>query len=653
LRLVPPYNASYIFSIGKGPVSGCFGIFEADGATASSEHLMRMDAAMAFSGPHGGGLHSMGPIALGSRLLHITPEDRFDEQPISGAHMLVSHVRLDNRRVLATALGIPADTPMADSALIVAAYQRWGEACTDHLMGDWVFALWDAQQGRLLIARDATGNSGLYWWSNGNTFVFSTGIQGVLAHPEVPRKPNELAIAGLLTIFRFPEDEDGTVFSGIRRLRPGHCMKIDKKGIRLWRWWEPERLPPLEFGDRRDYHEAFLSLYSDAVSSRLRVEGGTVAATLSGGLDSGSMVALAAPQLAARGQRLAAYVHRPLYAPASVGGNKIGDEFELAHKTAEFVGNVDPISLFSENASIVTAIRQGHAIHGIPEHAVVNLYWMLELLETARSGGARVLLTGQGGNATVSYAGNGNLLGDLKSGRVSTVWNELVRDESGFWQALKGRLAKPMLRPLRGKLAIHGGRNTLNPWQAYAAINPCFCAELNLLDRMRDAGHDPSFNPLLRRNEATRNYRLGLAKNDLVGQHWMEYGAAFGLDIRDPTMDRRVVEFCWQVPDRVFWAQGRQRGLIRDVMRAHLPAEVIFNPRRGLQSADIAGRILAQNAEIEDAIRQLDHTPLAKAWLDIPYMLRILENLKRGEGAAGSASTLLRALGVGIFLSGL
>jgi len=608
---------------------------------------------MAFSGRHEGSLCSQGPIAMGSRLLGVTPEDRFDHQPTPGPHMLVAHARLDNRVSLTVELGICAGASVADSALIVAAYQRWGDACTEHLIGDWVFALWDARQARLLIARDATGNSGLYWWSNGGTLVFSTGIQGILAHPDVPRGPNELAIAGLLTVFRFPEDEDGTAFAGIRRLRPGHCMTIEERGLRLRRWWKPELLPPLELRDRRDYHEAFLSLYTDAVSSRLRIANGTVAATLSGGLDSGSVVALAAPRLATGGQRLSAYVHRPFYASGVVEKNRIGDEFELARKTAEFVGNVDPVSLFSEPASIVAAIRKGHAIHGVPEHAVVNLHWMLDLLETARSDGVRVLLTGQGGNATVSHAGNGYLLADLRSGQVSQAWDELIGDQRGFWRALKGRLLKPMLQPLRGMWALHGGPSASSPWQAYAAINPAFCAELHLLDRMRSAGHDPTFNPLLRRDESARDYRLGLAKNDLVGQHWMEYGAAFGLDIRDPTMDQRVVEFCWRVPDHIFWAQGRQRGLIRDAMRTLLPAEVVFNPRRGLQSADIFGRILAQSAEIDDAIRHINRSPLAKAWLDIPYMLRILENLKRGEGAAVSASALLRAIGVGIFLSDL
>jgi asparagine synthase (glutamine-hydrolysing) len=96
---------------------------------------------------------------LGQRRLHTTPESLYEQQPLvraQGSRILVADSRLDNRDELAEALGIaPAErATLPDSALLLAAYEKWGDRCPEHLLGDFAFALWDQTTCTLLCARD-------------------------------------------------------------------------------------------------------------------------------------------------------------------------------------------------------------------------------------------------------------------------------------------------------------------------------------------------------------------------------------------------------------------------------------------------------------------------------------------------------------------
>jgi len=637
-------------------MSGVFGVFHTKGQPVDREDLSRMDAAMAYWGTDGGGVFIKGPVALASRLRHITVEDTFDSQPlIDGSLVLVAHARLDNRddlcRELGLGLGLAATLP--ESALILAAYRRYGEDCVQHLRGDWVFALWDDDHQRLLIARDATGNTGLYWWADAGAVVFSTGMKGMLAHPLVPQRPDALAVAGLLTVYSDPSHEDATVYEGIRRLTPGNLLTVNVSGVRLHRWWRPEFLEPLARSSLEAYYEEFLPLYEDAVAQRLRVHGGTVAATLSAGLDSGSVVAMAAPRLAQRNQRLAGYVHAPLYAPTGAGATRTGDEFPLAQKTAAYVGNVDPVALRTEHISVLQGIEQALWIHDAPGHAASNEYWMIDILQTARDAGARVLLTGQGGNATVSFNGDGSLWPVLRSGRWVQLAQAIRGENGGPWAAFKNRLLKPAARPVRARVRRLVRGRVPNPWASYSSIHQRFADELRLGERMRQAGFDPTFSAPMSNPAVVAGFRLGTRHSGTGWAGWMEKGAAHGLDVRDPTRDQRLLEFCWCLPDAVFWGRGEQRALIRRGMQSELPPEVLLSRSKGLQSADFRDRLLSVEAQLDALFDQLKQVSLAAAWLDLDRMQATAKKLRHAinlPAASFEAQALARDISVGLFL---
>ena len=638
-------------------MSGFYGELSRRGDGVAPENMAAMDSAMSYWGPDAAGRWQEGPIALGARLLRVTCADNFEVQPLVEPDIVVvGRVRLDDRGELGLALSIDAADldALPDSQLLARAWRRWGEACADHLHGDWVCAIWDRQRRSLWLGRDAAGNTGLYYWSDAQRLLFSTSLKALLAHPAVPHRPYDYQIARQLAVVMDPAEETATAYADVRRLPGGHAMRCGVSGVQPYEWWHPEVLSELDWAHEDDYHESFRELYGAAVSARLNKASGSVALMLSAGLDSGSVAALAADQLAARGERLLAYTAVPRFGLNGTPPNRLGDERSLAQAVADHVGNTEFIPVASEEAGLVSSIERMLAVRDQPGHAASNDFWVLDILRTARDRGVRIMLTGQGGNATISWAGSGNLWPAVVRGNWPAVISAFRESEAGAWLTLKRQIVKPALAPVRDvftRLQNPGH----NPWAGYSAINSKFAAEIDLYGRMRTAGHDPFFRGVHDdRHPRIARFRLGRLASASLGATWMELGAAHQLDVRDPTRDRRLIEFCWRVPNRVFWARGVQRGLIRKGIAGRLPNSVLRSRFKGLQAADIGSRVLAERDAITAALNRIDRHPLAGAWLDVPKMRSVVSALDRGvtpESTQSASVILLRGLSVGLFLT--
>ena len=132
-------------------LSGVFGIVNTAGAAVSAADLDRQKDALRHLGPDRATHWAGANTGLGAMLMRVTGEDLFDRQPIREAGLVfVSDARIDNRDEVAAALGIgeAALRDMPDSALLFAAFRRWRDACVDHVVGDFVFAVWDDARGK-------------------------------------------------------------------------------------------------------------------------------------------------------------------------------------------------------------------------------------------------------------------------------------------------------------------------------------------------------------------------------------------------------------------------------------------------------------------------------------------------------------------------
>ena len=132
-------------------MSAIVGLYYFDRQDVTAEVLVCMGDRLTAHGPDRAGCWQQGPVGLAQRQLIITPEDRYERQPLvsnDGQLVLGSDARLDNRSELIDALSmLPAEArQLPDSAFILAAYERWGEDAPQQLRGDYAFALWDGRQ---------------------------------------------------------------------------------------------------------------------------------------------------------------------------------------------------------------------------------------------------------------------------------------------------------------------------------------------------------------------------------------------------------------------------------------------------------------------------------------------------------------------------
>jgi asparagine synthase (glutamine-hydrolysing) len=355
--------------------------------------------------------------------------------------------------------------------------------------------------------------------------------------------------------------------------------------------------------------------------------------------------------LAAKGKTLTAFTSVPAYEASGAASHRLGDEWPLASATARMAGdNIAHLPLRSEKASVLAAMERQIELHDGPGHAGANYYWITDLLGMAGNHGIRTMLTGQNGNATVSCDGNGMVVHYILKGEFSVGARALCRVESTPWLTLKRQVLKPLLIPALSRYRHHL-KGKENPWQSYSAIAPDFEQAIRLGTLMRDNGHDPTFT--LHPNNR-QQLAILLPGSYTGGALWHELGAGFGLEVRDPTIDRRVIEFCLRTPDDQFRRKGEGRWLILRAMTGRMPHEVLYSRRRGLQAADLGHRVVREQNAIKGALDRAGQSGTARSCLDLDRMGMVLSALEQTVNVTTTeqcGTILLRGLGVGLFLT--
>ncbi|MEO7248561.1 MAG: asparagine synthase-related protein, partial [Novosphingobium sp.] len=285
-------------------MSGICGIVSLDGAPVDQGDLLGMAKLLEHRSPHAMTQWFGIGAALGHGLLATTPEAVGEAQPFqhepSGC-VITADVRLDNRDDLFEQLGLgPSHRGMGDAELILRSYLKWGSDCACHLLGDFAFAIWDRRKRYLFAARDHMGIRQLSWWHGpGKALIFASEPQAILACKGVRLQINEGAIADYLDNLSAP-DFESTWFEGIFRLPPGHRLELSPGGPNISPYWELLPAQEPRGTSYEEYCECLRNVLTEAVRCRLRSHK-PVGATLSGGMDSGAVCAIAGQILATTG----------------------------------------------------------------------------------------------------------------------------------------------------------------------------------------------------------------------------------------------------------------------------------------------------------------------------------------------------------------
>jgi asparagine synthase (glutamine-hydrolysing) len=546
-------------------MSGVAALFARGGAPADRALLARMIAAQRFRGPDGEGAWVRGPVALGHTRHATTLEAARETSParLDDRLVLASDARLDARDELRARLGaraeaLPADAP--DAALILHAYDAWGEACLPHLSGDFSFALWDAARRRLLCAVDPLGARAFYYAEPGGRFVGANSLACVRLAPGVGDALDEVAVGDFIGV-GCHQDRDRTIYAGIKRVPPGHCLVVDEGGARVTRYFSwPEPAPELRARPQRheDCVGEFRELFGRAVRDRVR--GPRLAITLSGGVDS-PLVAREAKRALGRfeGGELRAYTaiyerlvpddERP-YAALAARALDVPIDFQAMDEGAlyDWVGRLAPAEP--------------------PADAVLGPF--LDQLERIARRSA-VVLTGYDGDALLGAAVRLHWRERLAQRRLGALARELawyVRARRsppplGVRTALARRRAAPPRRPpwlraeawRRADLEPRWARGRAVPAPASSRQASTLALGGPALGALLDA-HDPGY--------------LGRA-----------------IEFRHPLLDLRLVRFALRLP-AVPWCVDKH--LLRRCMDG-LPAALRMRPKTPLAADPVAALV--------------------------------------------------------------
>ena len=553
-------------------MSGIAGIVRADALPVGEDAPRLLAAAMAYRGPDGRGAWHQGPAALVHALLLTGDEEAPPPQPLSldGDVWITADARVDDRGTLARALRAAGeDVSASDDAatLILRAYHAWGTECVRHLVGDFVFAVWDAPRRRLFCARDQIGVKPFYYALLPGALVFSNTLDAVRLHPGVSAELDERSVADFL-VRGFPLDAERTIWAGVRALPPAHALTYEGGRIDVRRYWEPPRDEVLRYRNPAEYAEHFVDVLSAAVVDRL--PNGSASIFLSGGRDSPTVAALA-KEAVARGERsteirgFTAYYARLFADPEPRFARMVGEALGVPIRWLA-VDDYQPFERFESDPLFYR-----------PEPADSPLM-AIEVDQWSQAAEhARVLLTGFGGDAVLResrsrmtrLAAGGHLLRAAWEG-AQYAWHHRRLPRPGV---------RTWLRERRGE-----GRTRL---EAPAWIDPDFARRTELEARLDALAEPPrTTHPL--RPEAYEQVVAPLWPSLFT---YADPGATrIALEVRHPFMDVRVVRFLLSVPPAQWY---NDKGLLRIGMRGRLPDAVLRRPKTPLAGDPLAARLRA------------------------------------------------------------
>ncbi|PKM21733.1 MAG: hypothetical protein CVV10_07860, partial [Gammaproteobacteria bacterium HGW-Gammaproteobacteria-14] len=521
-------------------------------------------------------------------LLRTTPEDRLDRQPVvspESGRVTIFDGRLDNREELAATLEV--DTArlrlMADSELVAHAFDAWQEQAFKRLVGDFALANWDQRSRWLLIGRDAVGYRPVYWHQSDGRFVFGSLPKFLFTIQGVPRELREESLHDYLC--SIPLEPRATLFKSIYRVEPGEFLSIQAGKTSFHRYHSFEESAPLQLKDPMEYVDGLEEKLTMAVSCRLR-SAGPVASELISGLDSSTVTAIAAKLLGASDRRLIALTG-VLPENKREGAVRKGwhrDEAPGATALARMYENIDHILVESCGKSPLEGLRGRIESMDSPVYNPCNAGWVSDVQRAATNQGARVLLNGWQGNLTISHDGRSLLQSLLIRGRLISWWRILRAMRRRFpglsrqW-FLEFSIAPHVPSRLWAAYQSRKGKG-LN-LSSYSAVSPELQKRLNTDRRARRVGHDLMF----RGNSNSIRLRLGpLLKTEFAGT-CLSMNAR-DLEPRSPTMDQRLIEYCFSIPEKIYLHEGCPQWPIRKLGESILPPEIVGTRTRGYQAAD-------------------------------------------------------------------
>lgn len=498
----------------------------------------------------------------------------------------------------------------SDTEVILRAYLEWGEACVERLGGMFAFALWDPAAGRLLVARDRVGEKPLYWHHAGGRLAFGSELKALRAGGGLPDSIDPEALDCYFTLGYVPSPR--SIWQGVRKLRPGHCLSVSRDGVREWRYWS------LSFAQPRavsldDATEELGHLLDAAVRRQLMSEV-PLGAFLSGGLDSSLVV-----------EAMTRLTGRPVITNSIGFDDPAFNELDIARITATRLGAEHHEFVVRPDAADVLPRIAWHCDEPLADSSAVPTWYVCQMARRA----VTVALSGDGGDE--SFAGyTFRYLPHLHESRLRARWPAALRTAVFGPAAALWPGAAWLPRPLRLKTIL--GNLAVSDAEAFhrdlAWLRDATRAQVYRPDFVRRlAGFDPRevVMPLYMASDApdavgrAQQTDIHLYMTDDVLAKVDRISMAHSLEVRCPLLDPAILEFAARLPSTVKIDGTRGKRPLRRLAERRLPEEVVRAPKRGFSIP--AARWLQADLKAMTESLLFDSDSALHDWLD-PVALR-------------------------------
>ena len=466
-------------------------------------------------------------------------------------------VYLTNHDYLCELLQVNNST--ADAKLILKAYLKYGFDCLNHLSGYFSFVIYDPIKNELFAAVDQFSNNPLY-------YSYEAGKQFICANEFSPfrKLSSQLTIneRHFLEISFDTFSLSETSYKEVFRLKGGHYLIVNQTGCKKYCYWElkKSKLPKMS---RERYYQKFRKLFYTAVESCLRNINENCS-QLSGGMDSSSVSAQAAIILAKENRKLHSFTALPngLEGPSN-RKNWNYHEMPIINSILNMHSNIRHHQHYTRiNDDMYDCLDLLHYYTDQPIRNVANMEWIFASYKFANNHNSRVILTGSIGNATISWAGR-TLLSECKK----------------TYSFLKSKLSPS--RTLNNFFEYNNYYKSRSKTVQQILLNIAFIPDLQLF--------------------MLTGPNTALKSTNYASQLW------YGTKNLDPTCDKDLVEFCYSIPQSVFYKSHRtikRRLLVREGLKDILPTNVTQNTIRGEQASDF---YLSYNIHQQDWLHRMNN----------------------------------------------
>lgn len=530
-------------------------------------------------------------------------------------HLFVSDSFIDNYNELTNELeelgALSCPTPLSDNDILYLAYKTWGISFHEHVCGAFSCAITDTTAKSSYLFADHLSNRSIFYRLVNDTLYFSTIMDSLISI--APTVINDSWMTGFLSTYS-PDmniEEHATPYTDIFQLGPGEYLSFTENGLKLHKYWDPRRIKYQQIhATEEEYQKLLVDTVTLCIHSLLRPQT-TIGCTLSSGLDSSTVACIAAQKLATTGQTLRSYTSVPLQ---EYQGNAntffITNERPGVEKICAAYPNILPTYVDCNGKNSIDELYRIISSLGIPSKSMQNLVWLDEIYERASQNNCKLMLKGQYGNSTISY---GNVMSvayqQLSKFHIRRAYLTL----KNFCQ--ENRVSRKLA--IKTFFSYYFERFiSANPSQDSVASKELL-KKYNLFTQLKkNAEHSGGTN--MDSWQERKNFLFfpqGLAQ---LSMYDTLFGLQYGLLIRDPLKDKRLIELCCCLPITCCISGNVERAMVRTYMKDIVPQSIRLNiHQRGLQSADALLRIQTDWERIKLHILEVIDSDYLKELVDM------------------------------------